>query len=859
MVYVVLNALLLVFLIYFSRYCDKKIKSDAFEVGNFAISLLFACIESAIFLLTLVFRKVWADAFITQAMKLVFMFDALFFISISFSFIQLGQRKKHTTLNNFVKILMFVFAIFLVYFKFKGITVEVDHGIVVQSEYLFIKSVRTFFPWTWNTVYMYSFRYIFPAIAYILLVLMQEYKANQLARYQTTLAGGGLAIMWISNWLIQIIGRVSPDFTFLYMYSYLLMITVMFTAWTKANVPSGRGFWVSVLKLVVCYALPAAIIGAYAYFFQPKGNIFLNVLFVAFFAVISAVLIIYSIWINEKLSASRKIYTADYAQSLEKDLASIDYSDAEMDAITNKMHEILRRNLETSSMNVYILSGTGEVSTAYSSNNLNQKVRIDSPMFETLLNVNRSVVVYSQIEKDHAYADIQKELEEFMDYAKCDVLFVLNEGHNILGLITLGKKINGDHYKEYDYNVFEKLYSYFFVFGYFMRNISNKDVLSVVNRELRMSSQIITSIQENVDKIENDKVDVGYVMVPAHNIGGEFIDLIRLTDTRHLFVIGDLSGQGIAGSMNMVILKSVIRTFLAETHDFKELVVKINSFIRDGLRKGTIFAGLFALVDFETDTMYYINCGVPALFLYTQVYNNVIEIQGSGHILGFVKDLTPYVSVKTTKFNQGDIILTCTDGLIQSHSLRGEVFGKERVQQAILDNSTYPAQRMAQFTFDNLKKFMSKEMEDDVSILVLKYGKAKKAEEEEETSAEENAVTENPVAEETSENQENPEVPESEIAENSNVEAKSEPVTEVEQTPVSENISSEPEFSVETETFEEIADEVTAVAEENSPEEEPVAEKKEESKVEIHHDAAPEGFDMSELADLDDLLKDAGL
>ena len=28
---------------------------------------------------------------------------------------------------------------------------------------------------------------------------------------------------------------------------------------------------------------------------------------------------------------------------------------------------------------------------------------------------------------------------------------------------------------------------------------------------------------------------------------------------------------------------------------------------------------------------------------------------------------------------------------------------------------------MAQFTFDGLKKFMSKEMEDDVSILVLKY------------------------------------------------------------------------------------------------------------------------------------------
>ena len=33
----------------------------------------------------------------------------------------------------------------------------------------------------------------------------------------------------------------------------------------------------------------------------------------------------------------------------------------------------------------------------------------------------------------------------------------------------------------------------------------------------------------------------------------------------------------------------------------------------------------------------------------------------------------------------------------------------------------YPAHRMAQFVYDDLIKFMSHEMEDDVSILVMKY------------------------------------------------------------------------------------------------------------------------------------------
>ena len=254
-----------------------------------------------------------------------------------------------------------------------------------------------------------------------------------------------------------------------------------------------------------------------------------------------------------------------------------------------------------------------------------------------------------------------------------------------------------------------------------MRNISNKEIIGTVNRELRMSSQIITSIQDNIDILNNPKMDAGCIMVPAHNIGGEFVDMIRLTDTRHMFVVGDLSGKGIAASMSMVILKQIIRAYLSDTHDFKQLVVKVNRFIRDNLQKGTIFAGMFAIVNFENDTMYYINCGIPAILLYTEAYNNVIEIQGGGHILGFVKDISPYISIKQIKLNKNDIVLACTDGLIDTKSLRGDVFGKSRVQNSLTDNMGYPASKMAQFAYNSLVEFTSKELEDDVTVLVLKY------------------------------------------------------------------------------------------------------------------------------------------
>lgn len=832
MIYIILNIICALFIIFFTHLIDSKGKADNIGVSAFSVAMLVATIESIFFVLVLIMRYCNFDALIVPVMRICLALDGISFVIVSFGIFEIGKPKK-LLVTSILKYGLIIFSVFISFFKFTTIDISFEHGIVIASEYLIPSPARDFFPLTWTALFTYLYRYIVPVTGLLFLTVLQEDKnATQLEKYQTSVMAEGVLLMWAINLAIKFISAEAPAFSLLFIFSYLFMYVVFYMALSKITVPSGKAMFVTLFKSLVSYIIPAAVVGGLSMLLQPAGGAYTSG-FITEFILYSIVAVLFSLWISNVLSTSSKLYTADYEASLEKDLASVDYKESEMDQITAKMFEIMRRNVEASSMSVYILTGQNELDVAYSSNKMDVKIPLNNPMFDTLLNINKSIVIRSQIEKEHDISSIQTELEDFFKLTKSDALFILNEGHNIFGIITLGKKASGDHYKEYDYNVFVKLYSYFFVFGYYMRNISNKDVLSVVNREIKMSSQIITSIQENIDHVKTPKVDIGYLMVPAHNIGGEFIDMIRLTETRHLFVVGDLSGKGIAASMNMVILKSIIRSYLAEVHDFKQLVVKLNTFVRDSLPKGTIFAGLFALIDFETDTMYYINCGVPALMMYTQVYNNVIEIQGSGHILGFVKDLSPYISVKTTKLNHGDIIMACTDGLIQSHSLRGEQFGKERVQQAVLDNSTYPAQRMAQFTFDGLLKFMSKEMEDDVSILVIKY----------EGLPEEK--TEETVEEASSENT-------AEAAENS-------------EAPVEEPVDSQMEaVADETVTPESAAAEMAAAAEAEAAEkaEEPAASEApaEESATEKPADMPlPDGFEMPDLSDLDAMMKEAGL
>ena len=829
MIYLILNIVCALFVIFFTHLIDSKVKSDNLGVSSFSVAMLITCIESILFVFVLIMRLSDFEALIVPVMRICLALDGIAFVIVGFGIYEIGRPRK-IALVSILKYVLFALALVISFFKFTTIDISFEHGIVIASEYLIPAPARDFFPLTWTSLFTYLYRYIIPVVGLLFLFMLQEDKnATQLEQYQSSVMAEGIFIMWIINYAIKLVSTEVPAFSMLFLYSYLFMYVVFYMALTKITVPSGKAIFVTFIKSLISYIIPALAVGVLSMFFQPEGGE-LSTGFIILFSFYSAIAILFSLWISSILSTSSRLYTADYEASLEQDLARVDYRDAEMDQVTAKMFEIMRRNVESSSMTVYILTGQNELDVAYSSNNMNIKIPLNNPMFDALLNVNKSIVVSSQVEKEHDLSLIQKELTEFFKVTKSDAFFILNEGHNIFGIITLGTKASGDHYKEYDYNVFVKLYSYFFVFGYYMRNISNKDVIGVVNREIKMSSQIITSIQENIDHVKNLKVDIGYLMVPAHNIGGEFIDMIRLTENRHLFVVGDLSGKGIAASMNMVILKSIIRSYLAEVHDFKQLVVKLNSFVRDSLPKGTIFAGLLALIDFDTDTMYYINCGVPALMMYTQVYNNVIEIQGSGHILGFVKDISPYLSVKTTKLNHGDIIMACTDGMIQSHSLRGEQFGKERVQQALLDNSTYPAQRMAQFTFEGLLKFMSKEMEDDVSILVIKYEGLPEEEKEETTPAEGEAV-------------------EAEATEG----AAEETQAPAEEPPVEDtNMEAVADETINTEEMAAAAESAAA-----SQAEEPVAE---EPKAPPKDDfGLPEGFEMPDLSDLDAMMKEAGL
>jgi serine phosphatase RsbU (regulator of sigma subunit) len=430
------------------------------------------------------------------------------------------------------------------------------------------------------------------------------------------------------------------------------------------------------------------------------------------------------LFIREIVSKRLRKYVrvgSDYESELEAGLDAIDYTSGG-ELVINNTVSLLERYVECASVDIMVSDDKGKLVTAYSSIGAkNELVVAENKAIDFLLSHTESIVLKTQAITNHMYADVKPNLLKIFDIGHSDAFILLREGHRVVGIILLGPKKRGADYTEYDYRVLSKLYSNFFLVMYYLKNIANESVVLTVDREIEFSGQIITSIQDNIDRINHEKVDVDFITKSARKLGGDFIDFIKLAEDKYLFVMGDVSGKGLNASMSMVILKSVLRTFLSETKDFKQLVIKVNLFIKNNLPKGTFFAGVFGLMDFSTNVLYYLNCGVPAMFLFTASYNNAIEIQGDGKVLGFVKDIGKYLKVKKIALNPQDILLMTTDGLIDATNLRGERFGKDRVQRHLMDNRSYPSGRIAKFLSDNLAEFVSRELEDDITILVMKY------------------------------------------------------------------------------------------------------------------------------------------
>jgi GAF domain-containing protein len=152
-----------------------------------------------------------------------------------------------------------------------------------------------------------------------------------------------------------------------------------------------------------------------------------------------------------------------------------------------------------------------------------------------------------------------------------------------------------------------------------------------------------------------------YLPAGRTEVGGDFYDIVPLSDARVAVFIGDVMGRGVSAASAMAQMRSALRTLIALDPDPHTVMAGLDRLFAhyDFDRLVTV---VYAVADPANDQVHVINAGHPAPLL-VQAAGGLSDITTEGGLLlgagGAERD------VVTRPFMPGDTLLLFTDGLIE--------------------------------------------------------------------------------------------------------------------------------------------------------------------------------------------------
>jgi serine phosphatase RsbU (regulator of sigma subunit) len=208
--------------------------------------------------------------------------------------------------------------------------------------------------------------------------------------------------------------------------------------------------------------------------------------------------------------------------------------------------------------------------------------------------------------------------------------------------------------------------------------------------------------------------------IPADAVGGDYFGYFPRGNDGIDSFIGDVSGHGVGAALLMAEARI---TFLAERlvePGAAQILTRLNDLLHDDLdQAGHFITACCATFDAENRELKYANAGHPPALLLRAGESSCTIIEADGALLGINRQ-SAFAEIKL-KMQTGDIIVFYTDGLTETRSNTGEMFGRDRLADAIAAHRGDDPEVMIGGVLATLDRFAgATPREDDLTIVVMK-------------------------------------------------------------------------------------------------------------------------------------------
>lgn len=209
---------------------------------------------------------------------------------------------------------------------------------------------------------------------------------------------------------------------------------------------------------------------------------------------------------------------------------------------------------------------------------------------------------------------------------------------------------------------------------------------------------------------------VSYHYEGAGPVSGDYCDLLTDEEDNFYFLVGDVTGKGIAASMLMAHLHATFRALVSQRLALNTVVERASRiFCESSL--STHFATLVAGKASTSGEVEICNAGhLPPLLVKS---SEIGLIDATGLPLGMFCDgqFTSHLA----RLVPGDLIVLYTDGISEAHNSRDEEYGTERLTEMVRKHRDQSPGELISTCMQDLRAFRSNhEGVDDITMMVIR-------------------------------------------------------------------------------------------------------------------------------------------
>ena len=250
-------------------------------------------------------------------------------------------------------------------------------------------------------------------------------------------------------------------------------------------------------------------------------------------------------------------------------------------------------------------------------------------------------------------------------------------------------------------------------------------VREAMARDLRIAQEIQTGIlPADLSAITRGSgLDVDAIMEPAREVGGDLYEVLRVSDTRIVVALGDVSGKGIPAALFMAVVVTVLRTLARQNLEPDDILRRLNDELAAQNPRGMFVTIQCLVFDLSARQVSCAGAGHHQLAIVSREGKPRFACPSTGLPAG----LMPFNQIEreTLPFEPGDTFVLFSDGVSEAIDPNDGFYGEERLLAVLESTAGVTAGETVSRVLADVRAFAAgAKQSDDITVLAARYTSA---------------------------------------------------------------------------------------------------------------------------------------